>query len=310
MAAPPRFLPTAAVSAQPRLIPAVAPDHRKLAGAFSALVSLGLLVFVGLHFGRHGLIELGVMIPRSPVFWLCFVAYYLLMPLSEWVIYRRLWDLPAGGIGALMRKQVSNELLLGYLGEAQFYAWARSRLAMTTAPFGAIKDVTILSALIGNVVTVVMLAATWPLVSAGGVFASMHSLFISLTVVLVTSFAILLFRQKLFSLPRRELGFIAGVHTARTFGMLALAAAMWHAALPGVAVSLWLVLATLRMLVSRLPLLPNKDAVFAAIGLYVLGSNLEVSDLLTMMAALLVAAHIAVGAVAGLAGVIEEWRNR
>ncbi len=298
------------MATQPQLIAVAIPDHRKLAGAFSALVSLGLLVFVGLHFGRHGLIEMAVMIPRSPVFWLCFAGYYLMMPLSEWVIYRRLWNLPAGGVGALMRKQVSNELLLGYLGEAQFYAWARSRLAMTTAPFGAIKDVTILSALTGNVVTVLMLAATWPLVRAGGVFASMHSLFISLTVVLVTSFAILLFRQKLFSLPRRELHFIAVVHTARTFGMLALAAAMWHAALPGVAVSLWLVLATLRMLVSRLPLLPNKDAVFAAIGMFVLGNNLDVSDLLTMMAALLLAAHVCVGAVAGLAGVVEEWRNR
>lgn len=45
------------------------------------------------------------------------------------------------GIGALLRKLVSNELLLGYLGEAQFYAWARSRTNMTTAPFGAIKDI-------------------------------------------------------------------------------------------------------------------------------------------------------------------------
>ena len=51
--------------------------------------------------------------------------------------YRKLWGLPFSGIAALLRKMVSNELLLGYLGEVQFYAWARSRLNMATAPFGA-----------------------------------------------------------------------------------------------------------------------------------------------------------------------------
>jgi hypothetical protein len=36
------------------------------------------------------------------------------------VIYRRLWHIPASGIAALLRKQVSNELLMSYLGEVQF----------------------------------------------------------------------------------------------------------------------------------------------------------------------------------------------
>jgi hypothetical protein len=44
-------------------------------------------------------------------------------PVSEWVIYRHLWRIPFSGLGALLRKLVSNELLLGYLGEVQFYAW-------------------------------------------------------------------------------------------------------------------------------------------------------------------------------------------
>jgi hypothetical protein len=88
-------------------------------------------------------------------------------PVSEWVIYRHLWRIPFSGLGALLRKLVSNELLLGYLGEVQFYAWARARLNMVAAPFGAIKDVTILSALTGNIVTLVMLAGAWRLISSG-----------------------------------------------------------------------------------------------------------------------------------------------
>ncbi|MFH7168800.1 hypothetical protein, partial [Klebsiella pneumoniae] len=33
------------------------------------------------------------MVPRSPLFWLLFAAGYLALPASEWVIYRRLWNL-------------------------------------------------------------------------------------------------------------------------------------------------------------------------------------------------------------------------
>ena len=86
------------------------------------------------------------LLPFSPPFWIAFAAYYFAGPFSEWVIFRRLWSLPVGGFTALLRKLVSNEILLGYLGEVYFYAWARRHAQITTAPFGAIKDVTILSA--------------------------------------------------------------------------------------------------------------------------------------------------------------------
>jgi hypothetical protein len=67
--------------------------------------------------------ELMAMVPRSAAFWVVFALNYTIPPLSEWVIYRRLWHIPASGIAALLRKQVSNELLMSYLGEVQFYAW-------------------------------------------------------------------------------------------------------------------------------------------------------------------------------------------
>jgi energy-converting hydrogenase Eha subunit G len=68
---------------------------------------------------------------------------------------------------------------------------------------------------------------------------------------------ILLFRQKLFSLPRRELFIITAVHFLRIVAYVGLTALMWHLVLPGVGYGLWLVLATLRMLISRLPLVPQ-----------------------------------------------------
>lgn len=250
------------------------------------------------------------LIPRTFEFWALMAVSYILGPLYEWVIFRHLWRIPFfSGMSALLRKLVSNELVLGYLGEAQFYAWARSRANLTAAPFGAIKDVAILSALTGNAATVIMLALAWPLVSSGSLGVPMRSVFLSLGVVLLISCAILVLRKKLFSLNGRELWFISAIHAVRIVTFIALSALLWHLVLPSVSVGLWMVLATMRMLVSRLPLLPNKDLVFAGMAVFLLGHDLEVAALMTMMAAVTLAAHIAVGVVAGVAGLLETRRS-
>lgn len=269
----------------------------KLGELFSAMISIAMLAAVVLevrHLQFHDIFEL---IPRKPLFWMVFVAYYMVGPASEWVIYRYLWRIPLSGLAALLRKLVSNELLLGYLGEVQFYAWARGRLNMVAAPFGAIKDVTILSALTGNIVTLVMLAGAWRLISSGAFGMEGRTTFLSLGVVLFTSFIILLFRQKLFTLPRRELAIITAIHFARTLGFIGLSALLWHVVLPEVGLDLWLVLATLRMLVSRLPLVPNKDVIFAGLAVFILGRDTQVQNLMAMMAMLLPVSHIVVGTI-------------
>ena len=275
------------------------PGRSRAAGLFSAAISVALLVMVALQFRHLEFSRIFHMIPRVPVFWTVFATYYLTPPAIEWVIYRKLWGLPFSGMAALLRKLVSNEMLLGYLGEVQFYAWARSRLKMDTAPFGAIKDVTILSALTGNLATLAMLVVAWPLVSSSSLGMETRTVFLSLGVVLLTSFLILLFRQRLFTLPRRTLWFVAAMHVLRIFAIVGLAALMWHLVLPDVEYSLWLVLATLRMLVSRLPLIPNKDVVFAGLAVFLLGHEQEIGDLMTMMAGLLLVTHLAVGMVFG-----------
>jgi len=289
------------------LNPADEKSQSKLAGWFSAAVSLALLVIVGYQFRELNFNQVLELFPHHAGFWAVFAAYYLAGPVSEWLIYRRLWDIPLfTGLAALLRKLVSNELLLGYLGEAQFYGWARSRTAMTAAPFGAIKDVTILSALTGNIMTLVMLIFTWPLVSSGEIGMEMKGTFMSLGVILVTSFAILLFRQKLFTLPKRELVIISVVHVLRILVVLGCSALMWHLVLPDVSVDLWIVLATLRMLLSRLPLLPNKDVVFAGLAVFLLGHEVQVAGLMTLMAVMLLVAHLVVGAVFGLVGLFDS----
>ncbi len=279
---------------------------RRLFGLLGVLLSAVVVFAAAFAYADLNLALVQGMVPRTFVFWAVYLVYYLHGPLLEWIIFRRLWHIPFfSGLAALVRKLVSNELVLGYLGEAQFYAWTRARANLTSAPFGAIKDVAILSALAGNAATVIMLIFAWPLVASGNLGMPMQSVFLSLGVVLITSCAILLFRKKLFSLSRRELWFITGIHAVRIILFIAFSALLWHLVLPQTSIGLWMVLATLRMLVSRLPLLPNKDIVFAGIAVFLLGHDLEIAALLTMMAAITLGSHVVAGVISGAAGLVE-----
>lgn len=275
---------------------------------FGPLVSFLILVAVAWQLRSLNFKGLAALVPLNPLFWLAFVAYYLAGPLSEWVIFRRLWRLPAEGIGALLRKLVSNEILLGYLGEVYFYAWARRNAHVTAAPFGAIKDVTILSALTGNVVTLIMVVLTAPL------FGSLHlgmdsKAFVGSTVFILLLSAVMLFlRKRLFTLPRRELWFVTAAHLVRIAATTVLAAVMWHLLLPTVDITWWLVLGTVRQLVSRLPFLPNKDVVFAGVATFLVGSDTEIVSAMALMATLLLGAHLVVGAVLGIGELARESR--
>ncbi len=277
----------------------------RLAQWFSIGVSLTVLGFVAWKLRDIDLQALVAMLPRSPLFWAVFAVTYMITPVADWIIFRRLWRLQPAGMAALIRKLVSNELLLGYLGEAQFYGWAKARLSQVSAPFGAVKDVAILSAVTGNLITLVLLVCAWPLVSSGQLGVATRDAYASLGVVLLTSFAILLFRRTLFSLPKSDLWFISLVQVGRTLGFLVGSALMWHLVLKGIPVSLWIVLATLRMLVSRLPLLPNKDLVFAGLTVFLMGHQQQVADLMALMTLLLLAAHLLMGTIFGIVGLFE-----
>ena len=218
-------------------------------------------------------------------------------------------DSAGRGIFALLRKLVSNTILLGYLGEVYFYAWARRNAHINAAPFGAIKDVSILSALTGNIVTLAMVVISAPL------FRSLHlgmdgeAFVLSTVFVTIISLAVLLLRKRLFTLPRKELWIIAGIHFGRILATILLAAIMWHILLPTVALTWWLLLGTLRQLVSRLPFLPNKDVVFAGLAVFFVGNDASIASAMALMAALTLGTHLLVGAVLGISELVRESRT-
>jgi len=74
-----------------------------------------------------GLSGLWQAVPGNPLFYLAFALVYMALPLGDFVIFRRLWHIPLAGLAALLKKRIANEVVIGYSGEAYFYAWARAQ---------------------------------------------------------------------------------------------------------------------------------------------------------------------------------------
>lgn len=247
-----------------------------------------------LHFAK-----VAALIPTNPLFWLLFAVSYLATSFSEWIIFRKLWHVGPRALGALLRKMIYNEMLLGYLGEIYFYTWARQHVKLETTPFGAVKDVAVLSAMAGNVITLGFLLVCLPIARLLPLGDHASAIGWSLAFVIGTSLAIMLWRKSIFSLSRKELRFVLLIHVGRIIAYTFLSAVLWHLVLPDTPVIWWLLLATIRMLISRLPFVPNKDLVFAGIAIVALGQQVQLAELMTMMAALILTTHVIVGLLIG-----------
>lgn len=252
--------------------------------------------------------DITALVPTSPLFWALFALTYLVAPFSDWLIFRKLWNITGRAFGALVRKLIYNELVLGYLGEVYFYTWARRHLPMEATPFGAVKDVAIMSAVAGNIMTLALIAAAYPYLALLPLDQYGDDIAWSLAVVVALSLVPFLLRRQIFSLTRGELWMVFGVHTARIVGTTVLTAVLWALVLPDVAIGWWLVLAAIRMLVSRLPFVTNKDIVFAGIAVLALGQDVEIAALMAMMAALILSTHLILALAFGLYDLVKGDR--
>jgi predicted Co/Zn/Cd cation transporter (cation efflux family) len=75
--------------------------------------------------------------------------------------------------------------------------------------------------------------------------------------------------------------------------------------LPITSLTWWLVLAALRLIISRLPFLPNKDVVFAGVAVFTLGREGQIAALMTMMAGLILLLHILVATAFAIADLMS-----
>lgn len=275
-----------------------------------ALVTIAMVFGLGHQLLNTGLAGLDRTVPGSPLFYVSFVLLYLVAPLGDLLIFRYLWRVPwIGGFIALNKKRIANDVVLGYSGEAYFYAWARERSHMVAAPFGAVKDVSILSGIAGNAATILLCAIALPLGYHLIPPALFRPVVWSAVVTLAISLAIVVFSKRVFSLPRRELWVIFAIHSARIALSSIFLALCWHFAMPGVSVGMWMFLSAGRLLVSRLPFLPNKDLLFATFAILIVGQDQALSAMIAFTAALSLLAHVVVIMAMGAASAIGKARE-
>ena len=262
----------------------------------AGVVSLAMIIGLGRQLLGSGLAGLGRAAPDSILYYIAFALLYISPPTGDYVIFRRLWKIPLEGFGALIKKRIANEAVVGYSGDAYFYAWARQRATMVAAPFGAVKDVSILSAIAGNIMTLVMTALALPFAFQALPERYYTGLFVGIPIVIAMCLPFLIFSRKVFSLDRKTLWWIFMIHCARLSAGCILIAFAWHFALPGIGIGAWLILSAVRMLVSRLPFV-NKDLVFATMTAAIVGaSNIALANLIAFTTALTLVVHVAFAA--------------
>ena len=115
-------------------------------------LAAAMVLWLGLRLEAIGWTAVWRALPNSPVFYALVLAAYLVLPLADALIYRRLWGTRLrGSLGLFFRKRVYNSALVGYSGEVSLALWARGRVERSDAAIlHAIKDVNLLSAVVSG----------------------------------------------------------------------------------------------------------------------------------------------------------------
>jgi hypothetical protein len=271
---------------------------RRIAGwALTLAIAAGIVV--QLH--AIGWDEVWQARPESPWFYVLTLAAYLVLPLADVVIFRRLWGIGIrASLGAFLRKRVLNSAFIGYSGEIFLLVWARRRVAASDARLAhEIKDSNVLSAAVSTFVTAALILYA----VFGGAWGQLHSASFeagaALTLVLAALMPVLLvFRRKFLVIDLRTAATVLALHALRFGAVEALTLAQWHVAMPGTGWSILIDLLTLQLLVSRIPLVPNRDMLFVGVAIALCGplslAPARLASLLIVGNALQLMLHLAV----------------
>lgn len=240
------------------------------------LLTLGIVGYLLVRFSQIGWGEILRELPTNGWFYVIFLLLYMMLPLSESVIYRVAWGTSFWtNLPVFIKKRVYNKDFFGYSGEAYLYAWARRHVALPGRRIlGIIRDNVVLSGFGSTVFAVLLLAAFLAVgnVEVLGISRGEGLVYFALAAGTLVAAAILgaRFRGRLFALPGRVLGLAFLLHFGRLLAMNVLQVMQWDLVIPGVGWQSWFVLLAAQVVISRLPLLPARDLLF-------LGASVELA---------------------------------
>jgi hypothetical protein len=275
-------------------------------------VPVALLFIIGRRLAELGWREIWIARPGAIGFYVLLVLQFFIQPFGDYLVYRNLWGRAnTPPMAVILRKRLLNTFMLDYSGEAFFYFWAQARLKLAPGMLvHAIKDSNVLSAGAGLAMIYVMVLM---LLASGGLHIpaalSAHGWLYVLagTVPLILCAGLVLGHRKLTALSRSQIAATFIVHFTRSLLVLAVEFGLWElsGALPSAVACLQFV--ALRLVVTRLPLVPNKDLIFVGAGIAAAGmTNLSVTPVATVLVILAAADLVLAATVASLALLLDR----
>ncbi len=276
-------------------------------------IALALVLLIGRRLTELGWREMWSARPSSLLFYLLLVAQFFVQPSGDFFIYRNLWPGKNPPLGVILRKRFLNNVM-DYTGEVFFFFWAQRHVKLATATLAhSIKDSNILSA--GAGLAMVWLMAPLLLVTGGlqlpKEWAGQAWLYVLLgSVPLLLCALLVLAHRKVTVLSRRQIAATFTIHFFRALLMLVVEFFLWtvSGALPTAVACLQFV--ALRLVVTRLPLIPNKDLIFVGAGIAAAGfTNVSVTPVATVLV-ILAAVDLVLGVlVAGIPWALDTIRG-
>ncbi|MFT3964765.1 MAG: hypothetical protein QM690_02640 [Sphingobium sp.] len=260
-----------------------------LVGGLGVALSLAALAVIVAELHEQGMAPLLMLGQAGPAFWIVFVAGLMVEPFTEYSILRRLIGAGRDVFPPLVRKQALNNLLIGYAGDTYFAAWLQQHIGNARKAFATVCDLAIISALVNNIATVILLILVWqPVQKLAGARLDGWTMAVAGALIAVP---VVLAAWRRVRTPDGGMGTILAFQTGRTLLCTALVGLTWHLALPEVPLLSWMLLMAARMVVSRLPIVPNKDLAFAGIVSLFMGPDSRIAPMVAAVALLTLVAH-------------------
>lgn len=254
-------------------------DNRPLMVALRVLqviFVLGMFIYLGFRLSEIGWTDVLDALPASPLYYLFFLGWYFAMPLAELSVYRLMWGMSlARHLGVFLRKRVYNKAIFNYTGEAYLAIWAHRTLPLRgRAVIATVKDSNLLSGLASNSTTLLFLTLAWFSGGLAPILDTNPDLGESiLFAAVVAGFLVPMvarFRHKIIGLPTPLMAKVLSIHALRNVAEVVFQAGMWMVVLPELPISVWIVLLSAQLVLTRIPL-PNTDLMLVGLGLSLSG---------------------------------------
>lgn len=257
---------------------------RRILKAGRVLLTVGIMGYLAYEVVRIGWQEVLRSLPTNPLFYLLFLLLYFLLPLAEVVFYRITWRFDAWkSVPAFVKKRIYNKDVLQYSGEVYFYAWARKHVGLPhTKILETIRDQNIVSSVASTMISVVLLGVFLYLGQLSitdliGAHSTSYLVGGGLVALVLVALGVRL-RKYLFSMALKTALLLFVLQCVRLVLGQGLQIAQWAVAMPEVPLRAWLTYAAVSIIISRIPIIPNRDLIF-------MGAGVGLSDVMQISAA-------------------------